>query len=186
MRDTKAQIARSLSKLVSLRLAIARDAGNMKNFQFGVIRPHPAGKGTVGEYALHIQCPWRLLHEGDIVTGSADYYEPAEMDDEVDLQDGQAGNLQRKRLGETLRSYDAATSSWINGTGELVVESIVVDDFGGFEISLSGKFRLQVFPSGSRGEYWRLFAPGSEDEHLVIDGGQISSAPPEPSSREEP
>jgi len=187
MRDTKAGIIQSLSKLVSLPLAIARDAGNMKNFQFGLVRPNPSGKGTVGEYALHIQCPWRLLQSGRIVTGSADYYEPAEINKEVDLQDHQAGNLQRKRLGEILRSYDDATRSWINGTSELVVESILADDLGGFEVILSGNFRLQIFPSGSSSEYWRLFAPGSEEEHLAIGGDRVStSAPPEPTFGEQP
>lgn len=178
MRDTKTQIVQSLSKLLSLPLAIARDAGSMKNFQFGVIRPHPSGKGTVGEYALHIQCPWRLTQSGDIVTGSEDYYEPAEPDKEVDLRDWQLGNLQRKRLGEVLRSFDGATRSWVNGTPELVVESVVADAFGGFELILSGDFRLQVFPSGSRGEYWRFFTPGSSGPHLVMNAGRISAATP--------
>jgi hypothetical protein len=61
MLDTKAQIARSLEKLVALPLSIARDAADMKNFQFGAIRPHPSGTGTIGQYALHVQCPWRLI-----------------------------------------------------------------------------------------------------------------------------
>ena len=59
--DTETQVMTKLSSLVGLRLSIARDAGNMKNFQFGQIRPHPSGKGTVGDFALHVQCPWRFV-----------------------------------------------------------------------------------------------------------------------------
>ena len=184
MHDTRAHIVEALSKLVSLPLAIARDAASMKNFQFGLIRPHSSGTGTVGEYALHIQCPWRLVREGGILTGSADFYEPAEANKEVDLRDWRAGNLQRKRLGEVLRSFDDATRSWVNGTGELVVASVAADDLGGFELVLSGGFRLQVFPCGSRGEDWRFFDPGGDGPHLVVDGGRIS-APSVASSSED-
>lgn len=179
MSDTKTQIIQSLSNLISLPLAIASDAADMKKFSFGAIRPHPSGRGTVGEYALHIQCPWRLTQNGHIVTGSDDYYEPAETDQEIDLEDWRAGNLQRKRLGEILRSFDSATRSWVNGTDKLVVESVSADDFGGFELILSGGFRLQVFPSGSRGEYWRFLVPGDLESHLVIDARRMSGASPD-------
>jgi hypothetical protein len=174
MLDSKISISRSLLQLVGLPLSIARDAGSMKNFQFGAIRPHPSGEGTIGQYALHVQCPWRIVGGDGIVTGSADYYEPADIDTEVNLQDPQAGNLQRKRLGDLLRSYDPSTRSWINSTGYLVVRTVVVEDFGGFELELSGDFRLQIFPDGSRGEDWRFFVPGNEEDHLVIEGGRMS------------
>lgn len=173
MGDIKTQVIRSLSELISLPLAVARDAADMKNFQFGALRPHPSGRGTLGEYALHIQCPWRLTQIGHIVTGSEDYYQPEETDKEVDLEDWRAGNLQRKRLGEVLQSFDSATRSWVNGTDELVVESVAADDFGGFELILSGDFRVQVFPCGSRGEYWRFFEPGGDGPHLVVKDSLI-------------
>jgi hypothetical protein len=176
MLDTKAQINRLLSKLIGLPLAIARDAASMKNFQFGVVRPHPSGDGTIGQYALHIQCPWRLLGREGIVTGSYYYYEPADADKEVDLNDRQAGNLQRKHLGDLLRKYDASTRSWVNDTAHLVVEAVAADDFGSLELILSGDFRLQIVPCGTGGEDWRFFAPGSEEDHLVIEGGRVSKA----------
>jgi hypothetical protein len=59
--DTKTQLTLSLSKLFGLSLAIARDAADMKNFHFGVVGPHSSVEGTVDQYALHIQCAWRIL-----------------------------------------------------------------------------------------------------------------------------
>ena len=144
----------------------------MKNFQFGTIGPHPSGKGTIGDFALHIQCPWRIVNSEGIVTGSADYYEPAEAGAEVEKNDSHTGNLQQRRLGDLLGSYDATTRSLVNSTAQLIVQSARADDFGGFELELSGGFRLQVFPDGSREEDWRFFAPGSEEGHLVIAGGR--------------
>lgn len=172
MADGRAQISKSLLALVGLPLSIARDAGSMKNFQFGSVSPLPSGKGTIGEFALHIQCPWRIVSSESIVTGSADSSEPSEVGEDVDLNDGQKGNLQRKRLGDLLHTYDAITHSWVNTTGELVVQSVLVDDFGGLELELSGGFRLQVFPDRSSGEDWRFFAPGNEEKHVVISGGR--------------
>ena len=144
----------------------------MKNFQFGIIGPHPFGKGTIGEFALHIECPWRIVSSEGIVTGSADYYEPVEARAEVDANDSHTGNLQQKRLGDLLGSYDASTRSWVNSRAELTVQSVRVDDFGGFDLEFSGGLLLQVFPDGSREENWRFFAPGSEEEHVVIAGGR--------------
>lgn len=50
--DLDTQIVRKLSAILSLPLAIARDAADMKNFQFGKIRPRPMGKGTIGDFAF--------------------------------------------------------------------------------------------------------------------------------------
>jgi len=74
----------------------------MKNFQFGEIRPHPSGKGTVGDFALHVQCPWRLVTTTQVLTGSADYYEPAVEGEDVNLDDHQSGNLSN---GSACRRY---------------------------------------------------------------------------------
>lgn len=166
-----------LGSVLGLPLAIARDAGNMKNFQFGKIRPHPSGKGTVGDFALHVQCPWRLVTNDRILTGSADYYEPAVEGEEVNLDDRRSGNLQRKRLREVFGTYDAKTRSLINETDSLIVTAVHTDRFGGLDLELSGGFRLQVFPNGSRGENWRFFAPGNDEDHFVIEGGQQAPFP---------
>jgi hypothetical protein len=100
--DTEATVMGKLTSLVGLRLCIARDAAGMKNFQFGEIRPHPSGKGTVGDFALHVQCPWRLVTTTQVLTGSADYYEPAVEGEDVNLDDHQSGNLSN---GSACRRY---------------------------------------------------------------------------------
>src|ERR1700733_12332941 len=130
MLDPKAEITQTLRRLLGLPLAIARNAGGMKNFQFGNIRPHPSGKGTVGDYALHVQCPWRIVGTEGVVTGSADSYEPAVIEGETDPADFRTGNLQQVRLGALLGSFDEATRSWVNSSGKLVVEDVIVGDFG--------------------------------------------------------
>src|SRR5436305_330179 len=82
-----------------VRLSIARNAGAMKVFHFSEPRPHPSG-GTMGLYALHVQCPWRIVDQNRVVTGSADYWYPA--DPEMPLTDWKPGgtepSLQEKRI----------------------------------------------------------------------------------------
>jgi hypothetical protein len=52
--------ATAFDVLIGLRLAIVRRAADMLVVHFGDIRPHPSGEGTIGDYALHVQCPWRF------------------------------------------------------------------------------------------------------------------------------
>jgi hypothetical protein len=70
--------------------------------------------------------------------------EPVEADNNVDLNDRQAGNLQRKRSRDLLRKYDPNTQSRANDTAHLAVEWVSTDDFGSLELILSGDFRLQA------------------------------------------
>ena len=178
--DIDAQITNRLSSVLGLPLAIARDAGNMKNFQFGRIRPDPSGKGTIGDFALHLSCPWRLVTGNRILTGSADYFEPAVEGGAVNPDDRRSGNLQRTRLREIFTAYDPKTHSLVNETDALIVTAVHSDQFGGLDLDLSGGFRLQVFPTGSRGEDWRFLSPENEEDHFVIEGGRLDSATSQP------
>src|SRR6266436_2857546 len=161
MEDMQTRILEALQPLTGLSLSIARNAGNMKNFQFGRIQPHPSGKGTVGEYALHIQCPWRMIQAGKILTGSCDYYEQ-HADGADENTGGPTGNLQQRKLFSLLRGYDPKTRSLVNDAGGLVVESIRSDTYGGLEIEFSGSVSLQIFPDGSETEAWRFFRLGTD------------------------
>src|SRR5262249_19428765 len=46
--------------LIRLRLSIGRRAADILGLHFGAVPPHHSGQGTVGDYVLHVQCPWRL------------------------------------------------------------------------------------------------------------------------------
>jgi hypothetical protein len=171
--DTETAIVYRLSAILKLPLAVARDAGNMKNFQFGEVRPHPSGKGSIGSFALHISCPWRMLSEDGIVTGSTDYYEPPAGADEPNLDDCSGGNLQRERMLALLGSYDPTTRSHISDGHRLLVTAVHADKYGGLDIELSGGLRLQVLPSGAGGENWRFFSASNDDDHFVVEGGRV-------------
>lgn len=158
-----------LQLLIGLPLSIARDAADMKVFHFGTVVPHPSGRGTVGAYALHVQCPWRFVGEKAIITGTSDrFVEPSEGA-EVSDDDPKSGNLQLIKIASLLKGYDAKTKSFVNATKQLVVIAGNTDNYGGADLSLSGGYRLQIFPDGSLGEDWRFVE--FQGHHVVIEGG---------------
>jgi hypothetical protein len=188
------QIAKAFAPVYGMKLSIARNAGSMKNFQFGNIVAHPSSKGTIGQYALHIQCPWRVVvaqcawrvpTKNLIVAGSGDWWEPAERSENFDWDDWnhnrQTPSLQQKALAELFQEYDEATKSWINISDQLVVQQVESDDYGGLNIHLSGGYRLQAFPDGASGEHWRLFEPSTEAPHLVMCDGRLTNGAPDQS-----
>ena len=174
MTTTADEVMVHLQPLIGLELSIARRAADMRVLHFGQIRK--VEKGTVGDYALHIQCPWRLEGPQGTVTGRLDLWEPAEDSPDIDWETwdyDKNENLHDTLMGEFLKGYDPQTRSFVNATGQLVVEAVKGDACGGAIIVLSGGFRLVLFPAGTRGEDWRIFQPGIDESHFVISGGRV-------------
>jgi hypothetical protein len=176
MNTVSETIITHVQPLIGLKLAYARRAADMRNFGFGKIRAIEGG--SVADYALHVQCPWRIESSEGIVTGRSDLWEPAELIEGEDYEswDYDQGNLQDVLLRELLGEYDPQTRTYINRTQSLFVEEIQADSFGGLSISLSGGYRLVVFPAGSQGEDWRFFGTAVDEPHFVISGGRIEES----------
>lgn len=185
--ETKHLILKHTAPLIGLKWAIARRAADMRVLHFGQItageKRTPRGSTrqfSQGEYALHIQCPWRIESLDGIVTGRTDLFEPADAEAEIDWDTWdyeEEENLQDRQIGKLLGGYDDGTRSFVNQTERFVVEEILADQFGGMTITLSGNYRIVLFPSGSQGEDWRLFQPNNLNSHFVICGGRIEEMP---------
>jgi len=162
---TRQQVLTSLSQIIGLPLTAAGRAADMRTFQFGTLRA--VARGSIGDFALHVQCPWRIEGPDGIVTGRMDLWEPAEEDSpfDEDWDYEKSPNLQDTRLERWLAEHESA----------LVVETIDADEFGGASIGLGQDFVLRIFPAGTRGEDWRLFRPKSGLPHLIISGGAVES-----------
>jgi hypothetical protein len=160
---TRKQVIAALSQIIGLPLTAARRAADMRTFQFGTLRP--VERGSVGDFALHVQCPWRVEGPDGIVTGRLDLWEPVEdngpFDENWDYE--KSPNVQDARLEQWLATNEVP----------LVVKSVEADEFGGAAISLGQGFVLRLFPAGTRGEDWRLFRPKTGAPHLVIIGGVV-------------
>ncbi len=131
--------------------------------EFGELRDSlsPLGRmRTTGEWALHVQCAWRICQSGSIVVGNRDFYYSTTGDP---LDDWDApGKSSFDTTAIALREAFSASPPYVT--------SISVDDVGGFSAILTRDYRLDVFPDKSKAgcEFWRLFQPGVEHSHFVF------------------
>jgi hypothetical protein len=154
--------------LIGLRLSIVRRAADMLVLHFGDIRPHASGEGTIGDYALHVQCPWRFDGPAGTITGRDDLWEyvgPGERPEHWSHEDGHS--LQDQRFGHFF-DRDERTRSWVNEGGRFGVVRAEQTNLGDIRLELADGYAILVFPAGYRHEAWRLFAPGSDGDHLVF------------------
>jgi hypothetical protein len=166
------EVQKALEPLIGLKFSIARRAADMRIFHFGEIKE--VDGGTIGKYALHIQCPWRMDGPEGIITGRLDLWNhisgklmPDEWEPSTD------DNIQDFRLRTLLKGYDPNTNSYVNATELLVVERVQASTVGDAIIELSGGYRLILFPAGTKGEDWRILGPDEVSPHFVMEGGEI-------------
>ena len=168
----RARVQAELDVLVGLPLSIARLMGSLRGFHFGAVRP--LERGTGGEYALHVSCPWRLDHVSGPLTGYSDLWTPADPRDAGPAWEWEEGEtFQERQLGRVLRGFDPATGSLVNPDPDrLTVRRVEVGDYGEATLYLEGGYRLVLFPAGAAAaEAWRLFRPHEDSRpHFVVEG----------------
>ena len=148
----------------------------MRGFHFGEVTE--GDDGSWGEYALHLQCPWRLDGPAGVLTGHGDLWEHATLHPPPDDWSFETGDsLQDARLHAFLGGRDERTRSWVSTAppGHFVVTGVDGTENGELTVALSGGYSLRVFPDTSRGEAWRLLTPQTEAPHFVFRSGNDST-----------
>lgn len=167
----KDEIERSLSALVGLPLWGSGRAADMEMFAFGERRVVPDRRGEpveVGQYALHVQCAWRLVEADRIVVASRDYFYSAGNPD-VEPPDFDHDQPGANRRDERIKAFFSHC-----GEDLPVVQRVEADRVGSLRIAMSRDVTLDVFPNGSlEDEYWRFFTPRSNASHFVVTGRGI-------------
>jgi hypothetical protein len=164
-----ATIQAALAPLCGLPVYNIGRAAGMLWVQFGTPRRVPSRldlERVLGEYALHLQCPWRVSGATGVLTGSSDLFVPADpMADE--------GMFRWDKPGDAV--VDLLVRRWVSAHAAkpLVVERVSVDRCGGFALSLSQEFAIEVFPDASAEphdvrEQWRLFRTEGDDERHFV------------------
>ncbi len=157
--------------MVGLPLESSGRAASIQWFSFGAVRlvgDYRRGKKAkreVGEYALHVQCQWRLVGPPGIIVGSDDKYFPAgdPYVDDPDFDDDKPG---ASRRDERVAHFFAERAS-----DPLVVETVSADHTGAVNVTMAGGFSLDVIPYHTlKYEHWRLFQPGTKDPYFVVTG----------------
>jgi hypothetical protein len=133
------------------------------------------GRREVGEFALHVSCPWRLVGPDGLIVASGDLFTPA---DPV----ADPANFEWDRPGANW--WDVCLQAFIAATAEspLAVTSVSADELGSLRLFLGDEFLLDVFPDSSHAahvesEFWRLVQPGTGAPHLVVGSEGIERVP---------
>ncbi|MHB8647090.1 MAG: hypothetical protein ACYDAR_14970 [Thermomicrobiales bacterium] len=172
----KERIEQELEALVGMPLWGSHRAADLQGFQFGERVPsmsratkrRPAEAVVVGEYALHVQCPWRIIEASRIVVASVDLYYAAGEDPYKQYEDFD-WDKQPNRRDERIAALIVA---WTEKPP--TVESVKADTVGSLRIGLSQRYTLDVFPADSLGnEHWRLLANALKRKHFVVTGQGI-------------
>ena len=163
-----------LDKLVGLNLRYAGRASNLFWLGFGekILVTRRGKREEVAEYALHIQCSWRIAKGNKIVVGSRDFYSPRtglENENGHFEWDVQGNNRFDERIESIIEDIDENT----------IVERVDSDEVGGLKIFLSQGYLLEVFPDTSEDdeyrEFWRLFKRKEDSPHFVVTGNGLKN-----------
>jgi hypothetical protein len=156
----------ALRQLVGLPLVASGLAASMPTWQFGELRSLAGrtGKRIVGDFALHVQCPWRLVAGGAVVVRT-----------ECLVFNGELGTDETNAIIRFRQCLDP----WLESVPKRwrAVEGVTVDEFGGCRIMMAEGAVLEAFATARTSvatEEWRLFRPGQDDRHVVmLSGGRL-------------
>jgi hypothetical protein len=175
MADSDGKMAQErevLNTIVGERLLGTRTFCATRHFYFGKVasQMEPAGSA----FTIGLECPWRIRTPGGIIVGSEDYYERADGNDDPAWEAGSpAGHLQDQLLAKllgTLRDGDV-----INTGPGFLVESVDVDDYGGFRIMMTDNVALEAMPTSTHIMEWIFISPGRGS--LVLLNGTLHRTP---------
>jgi hypothetical protein len=167
---TAEQVREAALQLLGMPLGETWRAANMQIFEFGPGREGTNRRGQLirlPDWALHVQCAWRLLCGGALFVGSADLQYPA---------DREADPLKEFDWDNEPDRRSAILLNVINGTTRLAVREVDLLEAGTLDLTLSDSYRLQVFPDSSypETEHWRLLSPAWGGEHYVCSSNGFS------------
>jgi hypothetical protein len=158
----------NLTDLIGKEMWGPRRAADMATFQFGRRNPVVTVSGQesqVGDYALHAQCPWRIVKGHAVVVGNQDLYYPAQYDEAESVADSFNWDTEPSRRDRLLNALFG------DGSKDFVVQGVDVGTGGTMRIEFDQGLALELFPADSLShEHWRLFATGEGGPHLVRTG----------------
>jgi hypothetical protein len=164
----KEKMENTLAELIGKTMWACRRAANMATFQFGrrrQVQDFYGRPAEVGEYALHVQCAWRIIRGDTVVVGSQDLYYPADYDASESIPEDFDWDRDANRRDSLLRALfegDPMT---------FAVRRVDLGPGGACRIEFDGGICLELFPSDSLAhEHWRMFATEDGGSQFVVTG----------------
>ena len=109
------------------------------------------------EYALHIQCPWRIIKDNKIILANYDIYVPKNCNCVENFDwDVKGKNLFDEKI---IKLKEKIINS--------VVRDVTYYEYGDVNIFMENDYQINVFVNGSnKEEYWR-FIDNTENKHII-------------------
>jgi hypothetical protein len=142
------EVEKHIGRLVGLTLLRVGGLFATRQFYFGTAEMEY-------RFDLQVECPWRIEHGVNLVTGSEDY---TEAKDETTLSrdiERASDNLQDRLLLECFGGHMVHGEAVFEDR-TLIVNSVIGDPFGGFRLQVGDCVSLAVFPTSSREMEWML------------------------------
>lgn len=162
----KKEVQQALSVLVGKPLWSCGNSAALEWFEFGerrTVTRFRGGTKEVGEYALHVQCAWRITQHDEVVIASGDVHDASEQGG------GDSAPI-------VTRANERVQQLFQRETRQLAVEQVKAGDAGAFSIMLADGYVLEVMPDDSSdSEHWRLFKPYVEGPHFVVTGAGLQT-----------
>jgi hypothetical protein len=162
------EVEAALAVLKSKPLWTCRRTAAAATFHFGKRhRTHDAhgAPAEAGDYALQLQCPWRIARKDRILVASDDLYFPAGYSSDQAPPPNFDWDRQPNRRDKLLAELFAP------GRPTLSVRKIEPGFAGSFRLLFDDKMLLEVVPVTSRRiEHWRLLRPKSDEPVFVLTG----------------
>lgn len=165
------EMQRALAPLAGLALWEMGRAADLQWFAFGerrVVHDFRGDPKEVGEFALHLQCAWRITGRDKVLVASRDLYYPAGSTENL-VPPGFQWDVQ----GANRR--DALGAALFQGGKEFTVREVNVSAAGAFSLTFGDDVSLEVFPDDSAPEeHWRIFRPALDEPHWVFRSEGLS------------
>ncbi len=163
-------IIRQLSIIKNEPFRYIGRACNLAWLGFGkdvISKDYKGEERKTAQYALHIQCPFRISRGGMKVLASGDMYEPNSTTEWTEDFDWDIA-------GANLYDEKASLLTEKLSHNNITAVNIESNEMGDVKIYLSDGYVIEIFTNNSsETEEWRFFETGIEKEHFVITGKGI-------------
>ncbi len=157
----------TLNNLIGKRLQYICRSCDLIDFGFGAVLQRKASNGKVhnyNEYALHVQCAFRLSEGKNLLLG---------QDDLFTCMNGEYGCTDLAKKDTCLFDNKVKIINQLLSENPEYIAQISINPLGDLSILLN-TMRIDIFITGSNEfEMWRLFAVNTDKPHLIRLGNRF-------------